>query len=76
MKRLSLMVMPPLTAPIALAVNSAVMEHCAPGARLLLHVFAVMRNGGPLLATDEIVIGVVPELVMVTVCGVLVVPRS
>jgi hypothetical protein len=35
-----------------------------------------MRNGGPLLTTEEIAIGVVPELVRVTDCGALVVPRS
>src|ERR1700676_5575229 len=73
---LSLMVIPPLTVPKAFAVNSAVMEHCAPGARLPLHVFAVMRNGGPLALTEEGVIGVVAEWVMVTVCGALVVPMS
>src|ERR1700691_702422 len=73
---LSLMVIPPLTAPIALAVNSAVMEHCAPGARLPLQVFAVMRNGAPLEVTEEKVIAVVPELVIVTVCAALVVPIS
>src|SRR5579862_3990308 len=73
---LSLIVIPPLTVPIALAVYSAVIEHSAPGARLLRHEFAVMRNGAPLGVTDENVIVDVPEFVTVTVCGALVVPIS
>ena len=68
--------MVPLANPVALAVKSAEMEHCAPGARLPVHVFPVMRKGAPLQWMEEKVMSDVPEFVIVVDIGVLVVPSS